>query len=143
MTQDNPIYEKNPMQGDSEEERVIVTETVATPVAENRQYGQAQSGQSGQQTSENNGLHWLREEEVDDLQSRWNSIQTRFVDEPRSSVEQADALVEDAMARIAKAFTNKRTLLDQQWMNQSNASTEELRTTLQGYRTFLNRLLEL
>ncbi len=139
MNQDNPIYDKNPEE-QSNEERVMVTPAVAVPEVDSRQYGERMPSR---ETGEAENLRWLREEEIEDLQSRWNSIQARFVDEPRSSVEQADALVEDAMARIAKAFTNKRMLLDQQWMNQGDVSTEDLRTTLQGYRAFLNRLLQL
>jgi hypothetical protein len=35
----------------------------------------------------------LEAEELDGFRSRWREIQTKFVDEPRESVQQADALV--------------------------------------------------
>lgn len=86
---------------------------------------------------------WLSDEEIDQFQSNWNSIQTEFVDEPRTSVEHADALVAEALERIEQAFANKRTILDKQWTNQEDMSTEDLRIALQHYRSFLNRILEL
>ncbi len=40
--------------------------------------------------------------ETDGFRSRWKSIQTQFVDEPRRSVEQADELVAQTMKRLAE-----------------------------------------
>jgi hypothetical protein len=45
----------------------------------------------------------LPEEETDQLSARWHDIQAGFVDEPRVSVEQADALVAHPMRRLAAA----------------------------------------
>jgi hypothetical protein len=90
---------------------------------------------------ENMSLPWLRTEEIDELQSRWNSIQIKFVDDPRASVKQADELVTEAVERIKQAFANQRTLLDEQWTNLEDISTEDLRIALQSYLSFLNRLL--
>ena len=85
----------------------------------------------------------LQDHEIDDLRSRWNSIQTGFVDEPRASVEQADALVAEVMKRIAQMFAEQRATLDKQWADHEDVSTEDLRVTLQRYRSFFNRLLSL
>ena len=68
-------------------------------------------------------------------------IQVQFVDEPRKSVEQADALVEEVLKRINQAFTDQRAALDAQWVNHEEVSTEDLRVTLQSYRSFFNRFL--
>jgi hypothetical protein len=92
---------------------------------------------------ESGGLPRLRAEEVDEFQSRWNSIQAKFVDEPHASVEQADALVAEALERIVQAFSNKRTMLNGQWINHEGISTEDLRVALQGYRSFFKGLLAL
>jgi hypothetical protein len=85
----------------------------------------------------------FRSEDLNQLRERWNSIQATFVDEPRSSVEQADVLVAEVMERIVGMFSEKRSLLDEQWANQEDASTEDLRVALQRYRSFFNRLLSL
>src|SRR5579864_5597275 len=45
--------------------------------------------------------------EAQELRSRWDSIQTDFVDEPRKSVEEADALVAVAIKRLAEIFTQE------------------------------------
>jgi hypothetical protein len=86
---------------------------------------------------------WFKGEDVDELRSRWNSIQTKFVDEPRTSVEQADALVADTLHRIETMFSEKRAILENKWVKQADISTEDLRTALQDYRSFFKRLLEL
>jgi len=88
-------------------------------------------------------VSWLKGEEVVDLQSRWNAIQIDFVDEPRKSVEQADALVVEALKRIEQGFTNQRTILIERWLNHEDIQTEDLRISLQSYRSFLNRILAL
>lgn len=90
---------------------------------------------------ESKPLTWFKSEEVDELKSRWNMIQVQFVDEPRKSVEQADALVEEVLKRINQAFTDQRAALDEQWVNHEEISTEDLRITLQSYRSFFNRFL--
>jgi hypothetical protein len=92
---------------------------------------------------ESQQLTWLKVEEIDELKSRWNSIQIEFVDEPRKSVEQADTLLVEALEKINHALANKRTMLNESWANHEDMSTEDLRIALQGYRTFLNRLLAL
>jgi hypothetical protein len=77
----------------------------------------------------------------DGFQDRWNAIQTGFVDEPRKSVEQADALVAEAMSRLAKTFAHERQTLESQWGEGADVSTEDLRVALQRYRSFFERLL--
>lgn len=79
--------------------------------------------------------------EAESLRSRWNTIQTQFVDEPRRSVEQADELVASAMKRLAEIFANEREGLEHNWDSGDNVSTEDLRIALQRYRSFFHRLL--
>ena len=76
-----------------------------------------------------------------DLRSRWNTIQSTFVDEPRQAVQQADALVDELIKRIEDRFRDERTRLEQQWDRGDQVNTEELRVALQTYRSFFNRLL--
>ena len=79
--------------------------------------------------------------ESQELRSRWDRIQTGFVDEPRKSVEQADALVASTMKRLAEIFAQERSKLESQWGRGDNVSTEDLRVALQRYRSFFTRLL--
>jgi hypothetical protein len=81
-------------------------------------------------------------EEAGHFRSRWDEIQTRFVDAPRQSVEEADHLVAEAIKRIAEAFAAERKKLEQQWSRGEDVSTEDLRIALQRYRGFFSRLLE-
>jgi hypothetical protein len=71
----------------------------------------------------------------------WEEIQRDFVDRPRESVEQADALVADLMQRLAAGFSNERSRLESQWEGGDDVSTEDLRVALTRYRSFFQRLL--
>ncbi len=75
------------------------------------------------------------------FQQRWKEIQTRFVDEPRGAVEDADSLVATLMQQLADGFAKERERLEAQWGRGEDISTEDLRVALQRYRTFFQRLL--
>jgi len=81
------------------------------------------------------------EAEAQDLRSQWERIQGGFVDEPRKSVENADALVSGAIQRLSAMFAEERTKLEQEWDRGDNVSTEDLRMALRRYRAFFDRLL--
>ena len=76
-----------------------------------------------------------------EFQTRWEKIQTGFVDEPRQTVEQADELVAEVMKRLAEGFATERERLEGQWGRGEDVSTEDLRVALQRYRSFFQRLL--
>jgi hypothetical protein len=73
--------------------------------------------------------------------SRWQEIQTSFVDQPRDAVAEADALVADLMQRLAASFSQERERLEGQWDRGDDVSTEDLRVALTRYRSFFDRLL--
>jgi hypothetical protein len=77
---------------------------------------------------------------LDQLRVEWKGIQSRFVDEPRESVEAADHLVATTVQRLAQSFARERTNLEAQW-GQGDHSTEDLRQALRRYRSFFDRLL--
>jgi hypothetical protein len=77
------------------------------------------------------------------LRDRWSDVQAGFVDEPRSAVEHADALVAEVMQQLAQGFATERQHLEQQWSRGADVSTEDLRLALQRYRSFFDRLLSI
>jgi len=81
------------------------------------------------------------EKDANDFRTRWTDIQTGFVDEPRRSVEQADALVAEVIKRLADSFAAERSKLEGQWGRGDDVSTEDLRVALRRYRSFFDRLL--
>ena len=83
----------------------------------------------------------LEDEELDGFRGRWDAVQVGFVDEPRGSVQQADALVAELMQRLAQTFSDERTSLESQWEQGADVSTEDLRVAMQRYRSFFDRLL--
>ena len=85
----------------------------------------------------------LATDETHTFRSRWDTIQTSFVDEPRQSVEQADGLVAEVMQRLAEMFADERGKLEGQWNRGDDVSTEDLRLALRRYRSFFDRLLSM
>ena len=63
------------------------------------------------------------------------------MDEPRSAVQQADALVSEVIEQISQIFAKEHSSLQSQWRQGDDASTEDLRKALQHYRSFFNRLV--
>ena len=81
--------------------------------------------------------------ECHDFRSRWERIQVDFVDEPRRAVQEADSLVADTMKRLIDNFSGERKKLEAVWIRGDDVSTEDLRVSLQRYRSFFNRLMTL
>ena len=79
--------------------------------------------------------------ESEGFRARWTDVQTGFVDAPRRSVEQADALVAELMQHLAKSFADERSRLESQWDRGEDIHTDDLRTAFQRYRSFFERLL--
>ena len=71
--------------------------------------------------------------------TRWQGIQAMFVDDPRSSVELAAGLVGDSAETLVVSVREQQYSLLSAWQG-DDAGTEEMRTTLQQYRTLWNRL---
>jgi predicted phage tail protein len=85
----------------------------------------------------------LPESEAEALHTRWDAVQSTFVDEPRKAVEEADKLVANAIERLAQGFSDERSKLEKQWSQGDEVSTEDLRIALQRYRAFFSRLLSI
>lgn len=83
----------------------------------------------------------LPDDDTNRFTKRWREIQIAFVDEPRDSVAEADALVAELMQRLATSFSEERQRLEQQWDRGDDVSTEDLRVALTRYRSFFDRLL--
>jgi len=92
-----------------------------------------------QEPSENRTA-MFEENETADFRSRWQRIQTDFIDDPRRCVERADELVTETMKRLEQIFTEERGRLEQSW-DQGKNDTEDLRLAFQRYRSFFDRLL--
>jgi len=78
-----------------------------------------------------------------EFQSRWNEVQTMFVDEPRAAVDRADALVAEVAQAVTAGFADRKAALEQRWSSGSDVATEDLRQVLRSYRAFFERLLQI
>ena len=84
----------------------------------------------------------LPQEAVVDLRARWEAVQQGFVDDPRSAVSDADRLVGEVLQLLSGTFEDQHRRLETQW-NEGEPDTEDLRSALQRYRAFFNRLLSI
>ena len=75
--------------------------------------------------------------------SRWNTIQSDFVDDPRRAVRSGDELVAQVMSSLANSFADERHRVEAQLDQSGEGSTENLRVALRRYRSFFERLLSL
>jgi hypothetical protein len=123
----------------SDEETQRPTDTADTAAVTTTEPVDETSRNRGEEPAASDSL--LAPDEGERFRSDWETIQARFVDEPRSSVESADTLVADLMQRLATSFTEERARLERQWDSGDDVSTEELRVTLTRYRSFFERLL--
>jgi hypothetical protein len=74
--------------------------------------------------------------------ARWHEIRAMFVDDPRSSVEQAAAFADNRAEALVLSIKERQHSLLSRWQRQ-DAGTEELRIALQQYRLFYNWLEDL
>jgi hypothetical protein len=77
------------------------------------------------------------------LEKEWQAIQANFVDSPRDSVKQADALVTKTIDILSSSFGEMRGSMERTWEKDGDVSTEELRLAMQNYRSFFHRLLSI
>jgi hypothetical protein len=77
------------------------------------------------------------------FRSRWQDIQTSFVDEPGRAVENADSLVAEVMQQLSRTFAEERAKLEPQLVQGEEISTEDLRMAIRRYRSFFDRLLSI
>jgi len=77
------------------------------------------------------------------FRTRWDAVQTSFVDDPAAAVRQGDELVAQVMKSLAESFSSERARLEDQLTQSSAVSTEDLRLAFRRYRSFFERLLAL
>lgn len=71
---------------------------------------------------------------------RWKEVQIGFVDDPRSSVAEADALAAEVAEAVVAALEERRTALRATWDEAEDVDTEVLRLALRDYRSFIRHL---
>ncbi|WP_240496498.1 hypothetical protein [Streptomyces torulosus] len=118
--------------------------------AEGRTGGRTESRSEGRATgaAAGSGGHLLPNEETDKLSLRLQHAVGGFVDGPRTSVEEADHVLEEAASRFTDAVNQRRRTLRASWQTAgeeraSSSDTEQLRLALRDYRELTERLLRL
>ena len=123
--------------------RDVVNTTIDEPEAELRE-PMVENQSATTANEENEGLVALfEEEEAGKFRTQWLNIQSKFVDNPRESVREADDLVASMLKSVTMSFHNRRSSLEKEWNGGGNVSTEDLRLALKRYRSFFDRLLTL
>lgn len=123
----------------TETEGAVGTESVATAAPADAG-GAADTGGAGG-ANDDATPQLLTDDDERTFRDRWQSIQNKFVDDPREAVHDADTLVADVMQTLAATFAEHKKDLESQWSQGERVDTEELRGALRRYRSFFNRLL--
>ncbi|MGP3980085.1 hypothetical protein [Streptomyces sp. KR80] len=129
------------MPGEATAEEPVGAAPEAAPAVEQAEGGTAEAAvpPKAEEPAEETGP--LLGREADEFHSRWQEIQSGFVDDPREAVHAADALVADVMQTLATSFAEHKQGLEEQWQRGEEVATEDLRVALRRYRSFFNRLL--
>jgi hypothetical protein len=75
------------------------------------------------------------------MSTRWHEIQATFVDDPCASAEMAAGPVDDSIQALVAFVREQQDSMLAAWHGE-DAGTEGLRTAVQHYRTFGNRLAD-
>jgi hypothetical protein len=140
ITHEAPMVEAIPYEAPVGEP-VTAESGVSKPIPYVAPMGEATTHEAPIGTNAGSSEGLLSREESEHFRTRWNEIQGKFVDEPRSAVQQADALVSEVVEQITQMFANEHSSLESQWKQGNDVSTEDLRKALQRYRSFFNRLV--
>ncbi|MCX4701135.1 hypothetical protein OG252_34980 [Streptomyces sp. NBC_01352] len=111
----------------------------------------SEQSHGSEQGQGSHGGRLLPRDESDKLSSRLQHAVTGFVDAPKSAVEEADHVLEEAAARFTDAVTQRRRTLRNSWQATdgggtegkpaTSTDTEQLRLALRDYRELAERLL--
>ncbi|WP_424217117.1 hypothetical protein ACN20G_34065 (plasmid) [Streptomyces sp. BI20] len=96
----------------------------------------------GPANAEDDEARLLAEQDALRFRDDWREIQTRFVDDPRGVVRDADRLVAEVMRTLAESFATHKRELEGEWNEGEEPATEDLRLALRRYRSFFDRLLQ-
>jgi hypothetical protein len=125
-----------------DDEERLTTADMAAGAGSQRREREDHSGPVGH-GDEDRPAPLFPQDRADEHRSHWRAVQTAFVDDPRTAVEDADALVARVMKELAETFAQERSQLESQWGRGDDVSTEDLRIALRRYRSFFDRLLEI
>lgn len=87
-------------------------------------------------------LRLFQPEAAQRFRVEWQQIQTRFVDDPKDAVQEADHLLAEVMQSLTGTVAERKHELEGQWHGESETRTEDLRLALRRYRSFVNQLLD-
>ncbi|WP_052809491.1 hypothetical protein [Streptomonospora alba] len=115
--------------------------TTAVPAQSARGPADGRPAAGGAEADEQ-GAALFTPEDAEHLQQRWRDVQSDFVDDPRSAVDSADRLVDEMLRTLNERLAARKQTLEKQWSGRSDSGTEDLRTTMRGYRAFFRQLLD-
>ena len=111
------------------------------PIGRGEEQDNRDNGNSRSMSGDGDMQLLFDEQDATSFRERWEQVQSRFVDDPREAVAEADNLVSDVTQSLATRFADQRSGLEQQWSKGEDVQTEDLRQTMQRYRTLFERLL--
>ncbi len=80
------------------------------------------------------------EDVLNEMRSRWQAAQMRFVDDPAAVTSEMQVLVSEAVQALPAVLAERQSELDS-WSHGGSHDTEQLRIVVQRYRAFYESLL--
>jgi hypothetical protein len=82
----------------------------------------------------------LKRDDSQRYRALWYKIQSKFKDDPRAAISEADGLVAEIVEKITRSSTNQNPALEDRLIDCDDITTEDLIHALQYYRSFLNQM---
>jgi len=85
-----------------------------------------------------NRTRLFEDHDTEQFRTQWREVQSRFVDEPRSAVREAESLVSKMMDELKSHIDSEK-----RGLAGDDADTEELRVAFQRYRTLFDQIVSI
>jgi hypothetical protein len=117
-------------------------ENPVTPSAGDYESAAAGESPPGARLDEAAGAAEEPEPSLTSTDDRWHAVLVGFVDDPRGSVEEARALIDEDIAAHVALLARRREAMHAAWRAREDADTEALRVALVKYRDLRKRLAD-
>ena len=102
------------------------------PVTEPRPVGRV--GGPGEVRSTNGSMSMWPE--MTEFHSRFEQIQSEFIEDPKMAVEKAEKLMQEMLDHLMRSMHERMTTMHREL--EGKTDTEQLRQTMRGYKEFIN-----
>ena len=79
--------------------------------------------------------------DMTEFRQKFDQIQSEFIENPKSAVQKAEHLIEEAVESMARSMRERMQSMHRD-VEGKDGDTEQLRLTMRGYRTFMDSMAD-